>query len=126
MTTKRTPINRSPKGRITPVAVEAYRRLRSWDGRCTCPPRPPYPGRIFDSSNPEHREQARRHSEACAVYEKRCAACPACPAQALEESFLLRELQVRFKPWQIGLKDFPDLISALEAALEERGGASSP
>jgi hypothetical protein len=71
-------------------------------------------------------ERNRRYLAARDVYEKQCAACPACPAQALEEKFLLRELQVRFKPWQIGLKDFPDLISALEAALEERAGESSP
>jgi hypothetical protein len=116
-------IDKARTGRITPAAVEAYRRLRSWDGKCTCPPIAPYPGRVFNSADPEHREQARRHSEARAVYEQECAKCPACPAQALEEKFLFRELQVHFKPWQMGLNDFPDLISALEAALEERTGA---
>ena len=52
MTTKRTPLARGLKAQITPAAIAAYRRMRAWDGRCTCPENAPYPGQVFVSCGP--------------------------------------------------------------------------
>ena len=39
MTTKRTPINRPPRDRITPEALAAFRRMHELENECTCPER---------------------------------------------------------------------------------------
>ena len=36
MPTKRTPINRSPRAKITPAALEAFRVMQRLERRCTC------------------------------------------------------------------------------------------
>ena len=36
MTTKRTPINRPPRPRVTPEALEAFRTMQRLEQRCTC------------------------------------------------------------------------------------------
>ena len=46
MSTKRAPINRRIKTQITPAAIDAYRRFRGWDGKCTCPPVVHYPAKF--------------------------------------------------------------------------------
>jgi hypothetical protein len=117
MATNRTPVSRFTRVQITPVAVDTYRRLRSWDGKCICPATAPYPGQIFNSADPEHRERARRYHEEHAAYEAACAKCEACPARAAAEAQLLRELRIELKPWHDGLDDFPDVLRALDAAL---------
>jgi hypothetical protein len=36
VTTKRTPINRPPRPKITPEALEAFRTMQRLERRCTC------------------------------------------------------------------------------------------
>jgi hypothetical protein len=36
MTSKRTPINRPPRGTITPTALAAFRKMQRLERRCTC------------------------------------------------------------------------------------------
>lgn len=120
MTTKRTPRARPLKARITPAAIEAYRRLRSWDGRCTCPKNAPYPGQVYDSSDPVCQARHRKYLAEMNIYETAKARCPACPARAVERKFLIEELQLRLKPWQSGVENFPEVVAALEAAAWEQ------
>jgi hypothetical protein len=124
------PTNRRPTasslrtGRITPAAIKAYRRLRSWDGKCTCPATAPYPGQVFVSSDPACQERERRYQAELVVYEAARARCVACPAVALEHARLLEELRRVLKPWQSGLSDFLELEAALEAAAESKRSKS--
>ena len=129
MTTKRTPRSRGPKAQITPGAIEAFRRMRAWEGRCTCPLPPAWiPGQnVFTSSDPVCVERQERANRAWADCEAERAKCPACPTIALEEKALLEELRVKLRPWQRGMDDFPALVEALEAAIDapeppENGG----
>ncbi len=122
MSTKRNPISRRIKTQITPPAIDAYRRFRSWDGKCACPPYPPYPpypSQASDNSNPEHRARFQAYNEEYAAYERERAKCLACPARAAEYAFLLRELNIKLKPWEQGLKSFPEIVRALDEALAE-------
>jgi hypothetical protein len=116
MSTKRTPITRGLKAQITPTAVRSYRRLRAQDGRCTCPRVAPYPGQVYDSSNPAHREREREYRRERDAYELARASCIACAAITREHAFLVEELRLPLKPWQAGLDDFPAVVAALEAA----------
>src|SRR5262245_54335212 len=100
MPTNRTPISRRPRAMITPAAIVAYRQLRSWDGKCTCPPPLPYGGNVFNSADPEHVKREQRRHRARRAYERACAKCKACPAQKEAEADVLRELRIKLKPWE--------------------------
>ena len=119
MTTKRSPLSRALRVRITPAAVAAYRRLCGWAGKCTCPATAPYPGQIYDSSDPICLERERRYRKEREAYEAARAACPACPAIAREHEALLAELRLVLKPWQRGIADFPALEAALAQAARQ-------
>ena len=120
MTTKRTPLARGLKAQITPAAIAAYRRMRAWDGRCTCPENAPYPGQVFVSSDPVCQERQRRYYSELDIYEAARAACPACPQIARAHETLLKELRLTLRPWQSGLENFPEVAAALKAATRER------
>ena len=120
MTTKRSPLARAFKAQITPAAVAAYRRMRAWDGRCTCPENAPYPGQIYVSTDPVCQERERRYWNELEAYEAARAACPACPPIARAHEFLLEELRLTLRPWQSDIDDFPAVEAALEAATRER------
>jgi hypothetical protein len=119
MPTKRIPLTRGLKARITPAAIASFRRLRAQDGRCTCPPPPTWiPGQnVFVSSDPVCVERQRRASQAWEACKVERAKCSACPIIAAEEAFLVQELRLPVRPWQSRLADFPRVWDALEAAI---------
>jgi hypothetical protein len=122
MPTNRRPTTSSLRtGLITPAAVKAYRRLRSWDGKCTCPPPPAWVEgqNVFNSSDPACVERHRRVCQAWDSYQLARAQCPACPAIAAESEFLVEELRLPVRPWRLELADFPEALEALEAAAQE-------
>jgi hypothetical protein len=72
---------------------------------------------VFVSSDPVCIERERRVRQAREAYEAACAACPACPRAAAAEEFLLELLRLTpLRPWQTGLRDFPEVVSALSEA----------
>ena len=75
MATKRTPINREQRRRITPEAIEAFRRIKKVEGACTCPPR-----------------------DWGGEYWKHEPSCDACSEWSAAESVLSKELALR--PWE--------------------------
>lgn len=128
MTSKRTPITRGLKARITPAAIASYHRLRAQDGKCSCPPPPPWiPGsNIYDSSNPAHVERDRVARLAREAHEAERARCPACPVIAAEEAFLIEELRLPVRPWRLELADFPEALVALEAVADRARPVGRP
>jgi hypothetical protein len=83
MSTKRTPINRPPRGnRFTPAALAAFREMQRLADACTCAP-VNWDGEHWD------REQ-----------------CKACEQWWQQHSILVDEL--RLKPWQWPAVESPD------------------
>ena len=83
------------------------------------------PSQVSDSSNPEHQARLRAYHEERAAYERERAKCLACPARAAEHAFLLRELNIKLKPWEQGLKSFPEIVHALDEALAASAAPST-
>jgi hypothetical protein len=85
MTTKRTPINRPPRGdRFTPAALAAFEKMLALEERCTCEPID-WKGAYW-----EHEE------------------CRACARWWRYHDLLCDEL--RLKPWQIPAVESPDAV----------------
>ena len=122
MPTNRRPTTSSLRtGLITPAAIRAFRRLRSWGGKCTCPSPPAWieGQNVFVASDPVCQEREQRSRQAWAACEAERAKCPACPVIASESEFLVEELRLPVRPWQSRLADFPGVWEALEAAAQE-------
>jgi hypothetical protein len=105
------------RDRPRPEVVALWREFRSWDGECTCPPRPNTFMQHFNSANPVDVEMDRQHSAEQAAWEAEHARCAACRERPRLEVELLFALGLKLKPWQTGIGAFPDVVAALDAAL---------
>jgi len=92
------------------------------EGKCTCPDpaSAPYPGHVFNGADPAHVACLKRYRIKQARYERKRAACKACPQWKLEHEALLGELGISLKPWESDIYDRPGVVAALEAV--ESGG----
>jgi hypothetical protein len=118
--------------RITQEAVALWREYRSWDGKCTCPPlsSAPYPGGVFDSSDPACLERRRQYEIAQAAYDEKRAQCVPCREQRRLDDELIMALGLRSKlrPWNFdsGIHAFPDVVAALNEAGAGNGSERPP
>jgi hypothetical protein len=106
----------------SPQAVALWRELRSWDGKCTCPPKPPWRGPAFVNGYPVGCDPRQYDAEQTA-YKEGCARCVACRERRRLEPELIRALGLKLKPWQMEIDDFPDVVAALDEAGAGNGSA---